>query len=78
MRPKNEKLMAPPKAPMSKAIRDLGLWQRAQAKAAQRAGIAHAKGGAENPYCGRKPGTREQSEVDRNMLVLSTPNGGVD
>jgi putative DNA-invertase from lambdoid prophage Rac len=70
------------KDPMSKAVRDaligfMAATAEAQAeatKAAQRAGIAHAKASDDNPYRGRKPSyTREQFETVRNMLTLSTP-----
>jgi DNA invertase Pin-like site-specific DNA recombinase len=70
------------KDPMSKAVRDaligfMAATAEAQAeatKAAQRAGIAYAKAGVDNPYRGRKPSyTRKQFEAVRNMLALSTP-----
>jgi putative DNA-invertase from lambdoid prophage Rac len=70
------------KDPMSKAVRDaligfMAATSEAQAeatKAAQRAGIAHAKASDDNPYRGRKPSyTRDKFETVRNMLTLSTP-----
>jgi putative DNA-invertase from lambdoid prophage Rac len=70
------------KDPMSKAVRGalvdfMAATAEAQAeatKAAQRAGIAHAKAGEDNPYRGRKPSyTREQFNDVRNLIGASIP-----
>jgi putative DNA-invertase from lambdoid prophage Rac len=66
------------KDPMQKAVRDaliafMAATAQAQAeatKAAQRAGIEHAKQSGERKYLGRKPGfTRKQFHDVRNMLA---------
>jgi putative DNA-invertase from lambdoid prophage Rac len=65
------------KDPVQKAIRDaligfMAATAQAQAeatKAAQRAGIDHAKGREDRPYLGRKPSfTRKQYETVRDLL----------
>jgi putative DNA-invertase from lambdoid prophage Rac len=69
------------KDPVQKAVRDaliafMAAIAQAQAeatKAAQRAGIEHAKQSGERKYLGRKPGfTREQFGSVRNMLGQET------
>jgi putative DNA-invertase from lambdoid prophage Rac len=65
------------KDPMQQAVRDaligfMAATAQAQAeatKAAQRAGIEHAKGKEDRPYLGRKPSfTRQQFDTVRGML----------